>query len=108
MRASVLAAGPLLARFGLVRVPIPGGCAIGLRPIDIHLKGFKALGAREIADHGDIILSAARLKAGRVKFKFPSVGATQHIMMAAAAVEGLTVVENAAREPEINDLADFL
>ncbi len=108
MRASVLAAGPLLARFGLVRVPIPGGCAIGLRPIDIHLKGFKALGAREIADHGDIILSAARLKAGRVKFKFPSVGATQHIMMAAAAVEGLTVVENAAREPEINDLAGFL
>lgn len=109
MRASVLAAGPLLARFGLVRVPIPGGCAIGLRPIDIHLKGFAALGAREIADHGDIILSAApQLKAGRVRFKFPSVGATEHLMMAAAATPGRTTLENAAREPEIEDLADFL
>ncbi|MBI3552594.1 MAG: UDP-N-acetylglucosamine 1-carboxyvinyltransferase [Elusimicrobia bacterium] len=108
MRASVLAAGPLLARFGLVRVPIPGGCAIGLRPIDIHLKGFAALGAREIADSGDIILSAPRLRAGRVRFKFPSVGATEHLMMAAAAVPGATVIENAAREPEIEDLAVFL
>ena len=109
MRASVLAAGPLLARFGLVRVPIPGGCAIGLRPIDIHLKAFAAMGAREISDHGDIILSAApQLKAGRVKFKFPSVGATEHVMMAAAATPGRTTIENAAREPEIEDLADFL
>jgi len=108
MRASVLAAGPLLARFGLVRVPIPGGCAIGLRPIDIHLKGFAQLGAREIHDHGDIILSAARLKPGRVVFKFPSVGATENIMMAAAASPGLTVIENAAREPEIADLGVFL
>lgn len=109
MRASVLAAGPLLARFGLVRVPIPGGCAIGLRPIDIHLKGFAAMGAREIADHGDIILSAApQLKAGVVRFKFPSVGATEHLMMAAAATPGKTTIQNAAREPEIEDLADFL
>jgi UDP-N-acetylglucosamine 1-carboxyvinyltransferase len=109
MRASVLAAGPLLARFGLVRVPIPGGCAIGLRPIDIHLKGFAAMGARQIADRGDIILSAApQLKPGVVKFKFPSVGATEHLMMAAAATPGKTTIFNAAREPEIEDLADFL
>ena len=108
MRASVLAAGPLLARFGLVRVPMPGGCAIGLRPIDIHLKAFEALGARRIADHGDIILSAARLKPSRVRFKFPSVGATENLLMAAAALEGVTVIENAAREPEIEDLAAFL
>ncbi len=108
MRASVLAAGPLLARFGLVRVPIPGGCTIGLRPIDIHLKAFAALGAREIADHGDIILSAPRLKAGRVSFKFPSVGATEHLMLTAAAIPGVTTIENAAREPEIVDLAHFL
>jgi UDP-N-acetylglucosamine 1-carboxyvinyltransferase len=108
MRASVLAAGPLLARFGLVRVPIPGGCAIGLRPIDIHLKGFEALGARRIADQGDIILSAPRLKAGVVKLRFPSVGATENLMTAAAAVPGRTVIRGAAREPEIADLGAFL
>jgi len=108
MRASVLAAGPLLARFGLVRVPIPGGCAIGLRPIDIHLKGFEAMGARRIADQGDIIMSAPRLRAAAVKLRFPSVGATQNLMMAAAAVEGRTVIKNAAREPEMEDLGRFL
>ncbi len=108
MRASVLAAGPLLARFGLVRVPIPGGCAIGLRPIDIHLKAFETLGARRIADHGDIILSGPRLKPTTIRFKFPSVGATQNLMMTAAALPGRTVIENAAREPEIGDLACFL
>ena len=108
MRASVLAAGPLLARFGLVRVPIPGGCAIGLRPIDIHLKGFEAMGARRIADQGDIIMSAPRLSAGTIKLRFPSVGATQNLMMAAAATSGRTTLKNAAREPEIEDLANFL
>ena len=108
MRASVLAAGPLLARFGLVRVPIPGGCSIGLRPIDIHLKGFEAMGARRIADQGDIIMSAARLNAVSLRLRFPSVGATQNLMMAAAAVPGRTTIKNAAREPEIEDLADFL
>ncbi|MEK7382374.1 MAG: UDP-N-acetylglucosamine 1-carboxyvinyltransferase, partial [Elusimicrobiota bacterium] len=108
MRASVLAAGPLLARFGLVRVPIPGGCAIGLRPIDIHLKGFEAMGARRIADQGDIIMSAARLKAATIKLRFPSVGATQNLMMAAAATPGRTVIKNAAREPEMEDLGRFL
>jgi UDP-N-acetylglucosamine 1-carboxyvinyltransferase len=108
MRASVLAAGPLLARFGLVRVPIPGGCAIGLRPIDIHLKGFEAMGARRIADQGDIIMSAAPLEAAKVKLRFPSVGATQNLMMAAAALPGKTVILNAAREPEMEDLGEFL
>jgi UDP-N-acetylglucosamine 1-carboxyvinyltransferase len=108
MRASVLAAGPLLARFGLVRVPIPGGCAIGLRPIDIHLKGFETMGARRIADQGDIIMSAPRLKATEIKLRFPSVGATENLMMAAAAVPGRTTIKNAAREPEIEDLGAFL
>ncbi len=108
MRASVLAAGPLLARFGLVRVPIPGGCAIGLRPIDIHLKGFEAMGARRIADQGDIIMSAPRLTAGVLRLRFASVGATENLMMAAAATPGRTVIKNAAREPEIEDLGNFL
>lgn len=108
MRASVLAAGPLLARFGLVRVPIPGGCAIGLRPIDIHLLGFEAMGARRISDQGDLILSAPRLKSAVIALRFPSVGATENLMMAAAAVPGRTIIRNAAREPEIEDLAAFL
>lgn len=108
MRASVLAAGPLLARFGLVRVPIPGGCAIGLRPIDIHLKGFETMGARRIADQGDIIMSAPRLNATTIKLRFPSVGATENLMMAAAVTPGRTVIKNAAREPEIEDLGNFL
>lgn len=108
MRASVLAAGPLLARFGLVRVPIPGGCAIGLRPIDIHLKGFEAMGARRIADQGDIIMSAPKLNPVAIKLRFPSVGATQNLMMAAAATPGKTTIANAAREPEMEDLGKFL
>ena len=108
MRASVLAAGPLLARFGRVRVPIPGGCAIGQRPIDIHLKGFRALGAKQVSEGGDITLKAPRLRPARVKLKFPSVGATENLMMAASVIEGETVIENAAREPEIEDLASFL
>jgi UDP-N-acetylglucosamine 1-carboxyvinyltransferase len=108
MRASVLAAGPLLARFGLVRVPIPGGCAIGLRPIDIHLKGFEVMGARRIADQGDIIMSAPRLRPVTIKLRFPSVGATENLMMAAAVTPGRTTIKNAAREPEIEDLGAFL
>lgn len=107
MRASILVAGPLLARFGKVRVSLPGGCAIGLRPIDIHLKGLEAMGAKASTKEGDVVLTGA-LEPSRVKFRFPSVGATENVMMAAAAVEGETVVENAAREPEIEDLADFL
>lgn len=108
MRASVLAAGPLLARFGLVRVPIPGGCAIGLRPIDIHLKGFEAMGARRIADQGDIIMSAPHLNPVTIKLRFPSVGATQNLMMAASAIAGKTTIKNAAQEPEMEDLGVFL
>ncbi len=107
MRASVLVAGPLLARFGWVRVPIPGGCAIGLRPIDIHLQAFEDLGARRTLDQGDIILDSP-LRAGLVRLKFPSVGATENLMMAAAALPGITTIRNAAREPEIEDLARCL
>ncbi|MBI5630788.1 MAG: UDP-N-acetylglucosamine 1-carboxyvinyltransferase [Elusimicrobia bacterium] len=108
MRASVLAAGPLLARFGKVTVPIPGGCAIGLRPIDIHLKGFAALGACQSMEHGDIQLSAKALKPRKVRLRFPSVGATENLMMAAAGVSGGITIENAACEPEIEDLGVFL
>jgi UDP-N-acetylglucosamine 1-carboxyvinyltransferase len=108
MRASILVAGPLLARFGNVRVSLPGGCAIGLRPIDIHLKGFETMGAESRTEQGDVVLATEGLAGRRVRFSFPSVGATENLMMAAAATEGTTVIENAAREPEIEDLADFL
>ncbi|MBI4676801.1 MAG: UDP-N-acetylglucosamine 1-carboxyvinyltransferase [Elusimicrobia bacterium] len=108
MRASVLVAGPLLARFGTVRVPIPGGCAIGMRPIDIHLQGFRALGATEHEETGDVVMRAARLKGRRVRLRLPSVGATENLMMAACLASGLTVIANAAQEPEIEDLGAFL
>ena len=108
MRASVLAAGPLLARYRTARFSMPGGCSIGMRPIDIHLEGFKRLGAQITYEKGDVILSARKLKAGRVKFRFPSVGATENLMMCAALIEGTTVLENCAREPEIEDLAAAL
>ncbi|HZH26396.1 MAG TPA: UDP-N-acetylglucosamine 1-carboxyvinyltransferase [Azospirillaceae bacterium] len=109
MRASVLVLGPLLARCGRARVSQPGGCAIGTRPVDIHLKGLQALGADVDLNEGYIEASAPRgLTGGEVKFPFPSVGATENIMMAAALARGETVIENAAREPEIVDLADCL
>ncbi|OGR66270.1 MAG: UDP-N-acetylglucosamine 1-carboxyvinyltransferase [Elusimicrobia bacterium GWB2_63_22] len=108
MRASVLAAGPLLARFKKARFSMPGGCSIGMRPIDIHLEGFKNLGAVVSYEKGDVILSAKKLKAGKVKFRFPSVGATENLMMCAALIEGTTVLEGCAREPEIEDLAAAL
>ena len=108
MRASVLVAGPLLARFKKTRFSMPGGCSIGMRPIDIHLEGFKKLGAAVSYEKGDVILTAKKLKAGRVKFRFPSVGATENLMMCAALIEGTTVLENCAREPEIEDLAAAL
>ena len=108
MRASVLAAGPLLARYRTARFSMPGGCSIGMRPIDIHLEGFKKLGAQITYEKGDVILSAKKLKAGRVKFRFPSVGAAENLMMCAALIEGTTVLENCAREPEIEDLAAAL
>lgn len=109
MRASVLVAGPLLARFHRVRVPLPGGCAIGMRPIDLHLFGFERLGAKVSQRGGDIQLRASgRLKGARIPFRFPSVGATENVLMAAVLASGTTVIENAAHEPEIVDLAVFL
>ncbi len=109
MRASFLVTGPLLARLGRARISLPGGCAIGSRPIDLHLKGLEALGARIRVGHGYIEASAAeRLTGSRVYLDYPSVGATEHLMMASCLAEGTTVIENAAEEPEIVDLANYL
>ena len=108
MRASFLVLGPLLARTGRAGVSLPGGCAIGIRPIDLHLKGLKALGAEVIIGHGYIETVAAKICGERVYLDFPSVGATENIMMAAALAEGTTVIENAAEEPEVVDLARFI
>lgn len=109
MRASVLVMGPLLARNGFARVALPGGCAIGSRPIDQHLKGFEAMGAKVKVGNGYIEARVPdRLRGAKIYLDFPSVGATENIMMAAALAEGTTVIENAAKEPEIVDLANFL
>lgn len=108
MRASVLVMGPLLGRLGKAKVPMPGGCAIGTRPIDLHLKGFEAMGARISLDHGYIIAEAPKLTGARIYLDYPSVGATENILMAAVLAEGITVIENAAEEPEIVDLANFI
>jgi len=108
MRASFLAAGPLLARCGRVRVPLPGGCAIGSRPVDQHLKGFAALGARITQEHGCVLAEAGKLTGATIYLDFPSVGATENIMMAAVLAQGQTVLQNCANEPEIVDLASFL
>lgn len=109
MRASFLVMGPLLARISKARISMPGGCAIGARPIDIHLKGFEALGVKIEQGHGYIEASAPEgLKGTSIYFDFPSVGATENIMMAASLAEGTTILENAAEEPEIVDLANYL
>lgn len=108
MRASFLVMGPLLARMGKARISMPGGCAIGTRPIDLHLKGFKALGAEITLGHGFVEARAEKLIGNKIYLDFPSVGATENIMMAASMAEGQTVIENAAEEPEITDLANFL
>lgn len=108
MRASFLVMGPLLARKGRARISMPGGCAIGSRPIDLHLKGFAALGADIELGHGFVEAKCNKLKGATVYLDFPSVGATENIMMAAALAEGQTIIENAAKEPEIIDLANFL
>jgi len=108
LRASFLVMGPLLARFGSAKVPLPGGCAIGSRPVDLHLKGFAALGAEVDNSHGCVTVSAKKLKGAKIYLDFPSVGATENIMMAAAFAEGQTVLENCAIEPEIVDLANFI
>ncbi|PKM82216.1 MAG: UDP-N-acetylglucosamine 1-carboxyvinyltransferase [Firmicutes bacterium HGW-Firmicutes-14] len=109
MRASFLIMGPLLARFGQARIFMPGGCNIGTRPIDLHLKGFVSLGAEVIKEKGYVEARIRdRLKGTRVYLDFPSVGATENIMMAAVMAEGTTHIQNAAEEPEIVDLANFL
>jgi len=108
MRASFLVLGPLLARYGTARVSEPGGCAIGVRPIDQHLKGLRALGAKLTLDHGYVEATAARLTGGRVTFDLNTVNGTQNVMMAACLAEGETVIENAAREPEVQELAHVL
>ena len=108
MRASVLVLGPLLARFGQARVSLPGGCAIGARPINLHLKGLAALGADINLTHGYVEARAKRLKGARINFDISTVGGTEHLLMAAVTAKGETILENAAREPEIVDLADVL
>ncbi|MFH1675487.1 MAG: UDP-N-acetylglucosamine 1-carboxyvinyltransferase [bacterium] len=111
MRASVLVLGPMLARFGQCVIPLPGGCSLGKRPIDLHLSGMEKLGAivRDFDHSVNVFLPPGRKLTGTtIKLGFPSVGATENLMMAAAMADGTTVIENAAREPEISDLGDFL
>jgi UDP-N-acetylglucosamine 1-carboxyvinyltransferase len=108
MRASFLVLGPLVARFGRARVSTPGGCAIGARPINLHLKGLEALGATIEQSHGYVEATAARLRGAKIYLDLPSVGATENLMMAATLAEGTTIIENAAKEPEIDDLAQAL
>lgn len=108
MRASNLIIGPLLSRFRYAKIPFPGGCAIGSRPMDYHIKGLSQLGAAISEKYGYIEAQAAKLAGGEVYFDFPSVGATENVMMAAVLSSGVTVIRNAAREPEIVGLADFL
>jgi UDP-N-acetylglucosamine 1-carboxyvinyltransferase len=108
MRASILVLGPLVARFGEARVSLPGGCAIGQRPVDQHIKGLQALGARIEIQHGYVVAKASRLRGARIVTDMVTVTGTENLMMAATLAEGETVLENAAREPEVVDLANAL
>ncbi len=108
MRASILVLGPLLARYKKAVVSLPGGCAIGARPIDIHLFGLEKMGAKIEIKNGNVEATTDGLKGARIVLSFPSVGATENLMMAATLAEGTTIIENAAREPEIDDLANFI
>jgi UDP-N-acetylglucosamine 1-carboxyvinyltransferase len=108
MRASILVLGPLVARFGEARVSLPGGCAIGTRPVDQHIKGLQALGADIVVEHGYIVARAARLKGAHITTDMVTVTGTENLLMAATLAEGETVLENAAQEPEIFDLAEML
>jgi UDP-N-acetylglucosamine 1-carboxyvinyltransferase len=108
MRASILVLGPLVARFGKAEVSLPGGCAIGTRPVNIHLEGLTAMGADISVSNGYIHASAKRLKGCRLVLDLVTVTGTENLMMAAALADGVTIIENAAREPEVVDLADFL
>ncbi len=108
MRASILMLGPLIARFGEARVSLPGGCAIGERPVDLHVKGLQAMGAEIQIDHGYILAKAARLKGARIFMDKVTVTGTENLMMAATLADGITILENSAREPEVVDLANCL
>ena len=108
MRASILVLGPLLARFGRAEVSLPGGCAIGARPVDMHLGGLEAMGAEILVEQGYIKARCERLKGARIVMDQVTVTGTENLMMAASLAEGTTVIENAAREPEVVDLADFI
>src|SRR5919206_4035025 len=108
MRASTLVLGPLVARTGTARVSLPGGCAIGARPIDLHIKGLERLGAKISQEHGYIEARAERLRGNRIVFDKITVTGTEDLLMAATLAEGETVMENCAREPEVSDLADLL
>ena len=108
LRASYYILGALLPRLGAARCALPGGCQIGNRPIDLHLKGFRALGAEVIMDHGTVEVRAEKLRGAKIYLDYPSVGATINILLAATLAEGQTIIENAAREPEIVDLANYL
>ena len=108
MRASILALGPLLSRFGKARVSLPGGCAIGARPVDLHIKGLEAMGATITIEAGDILASVSKLKGARIFMDIVTVTGTENLMMAACLADGVTVLENAAREPEVVDLAECL
>jgi UDP-N-acetylglucosamine 1-carboxyvinyltransferase len=111
LRASFFVIGPLLARLGVARVPLPGGCSIGARPVDLHVRGLQALGATVHIEHGIVHASVSgrnkRLQGGKIYLDYPSVGATETLMMAATLAEGETTIENAAQEPEVADLANF-
>jgi len=109
LRASFFVIGPILTRLGVAHVPLPGGCAIGSRPVDLHVRGLQAMGANVIIEHGVVnaTVKGGRLKGAKIFLDYPSVGATETIMMAATLAEGVTIIENAAREPEIIDLANF-
>jgi UDP-N-acetylglucosamine 1-carboxyvinyltransferase len=108
MRASILVLGPLVARFGKARVSLPGGCAIGARPIDQHLKGLEKLGARITLEHGYVLAECEKLRGTEILFDMPTVTGTENIMLAATLADGTTVLRNAAREPEVADLAELL
>ena len=108
MRASILVLGPLLARFGQARVSLPGGCAIGSRPVDQHIKGLQAMGADIRSEHGDIVATASRLRGARITTDMVTVTGTENLLMAATLAEGETILENAAQEPEVPDLAEML
>ena len=108
MRASSLVLGPLVARCGRARVSLPGGCAIGARPIDLHIKGLEQLGAKITQDHGYVEATADRLKGGEIVFEKITVTGTEDLLMAATLAEGETILRNCAREPEVADLADLL